>query len=427
MSSKEKKERFDIRHIKIPSIWESSIFLLIIYAFFFQYGVRTINSFMLVLNAVCILYGVANFVTGPYKRLKTFYYWIIAFVFVSFLFSLCFGVSTYASLYLGIRMIEYCLTGFSIFLFCISRENRFRKILFYTWLSIFLLAIFVLLKGTSVDYGDALGIGSLNTNELSSFYILMVFCAFYLYGETDVKIQKLIVWMSLLLVFFVQIKTASRRGFIVMVFMIVINIIWGIIPFSNHKNSRRKIIIYSLLIIIGAIAFVGLRDYILNSTTLGARLSGNMTGGDMLRERYRQFALKQFLLHPVFGIGIGGVVFLQGVYSHSLYFETIASTGIVGALLLLVGLFVPFKRLSQRILHGLYIDDENRKTNVYLCKIMLVYLVGILVSGMAVVMIYNLYFYLSLGLIAAGTYLTEMRSEKKGSNNESYYSWIGFY
>ena len=175
MSSKEKKDRFDIRHIKIPSIWESSIFLLIIYAFFFQYGVRTINSFMLVLNAVCILYGVANFVTGPYKRLKTFYYWIIAFVFVSFLFSLCFGVSTYASLYLGIRMIEYCLTGFSIFLFCISRENRFRKILFYTWLSIFLLAIFVLLKGTSVDYGDALGIGSLNTNELSSFYILMVF------------------------------------------------------------------------------------------------------------------------------------------------------------------------------------------------------------------------------------------------------------
>ena len=402
------RKKVDIRHLKLPSLWEVSIFLLLMYAFFFQYCVMSINSAMLFLNAINILFGLARLLTGAYKGKKTYYSWIIAFVFVSVLLSLVFGVSISASMDTGIRMIEYCLTGLSIFLFGISRDNSFRKVLFITWLSIVLLALNVLLHGTIVDYLGAIGLGSLNTNEMSSFFVLMVFCAFYLYGETDNKIQKLIIWLSLLLVFIIQIQSASRRGFIVMVFMIVLNIIFGVIPYSNQKNSRRRLIAYSFLIIAGAIAFVELRDYILNSTILGERLGGTMTGGDAARARYQAFALEQFKKHPIFGVGVGGITYLQGAYSHSLFYETISCTGIIGAVLMIVSFFKPVKELLVRLIKNRPEAYSNNR-ELYLDKVVLIYLFGLFVSGFAVVMIYDFYFYLSLALIATAIVLNRIK------------------
>ena len=408
MTYEDNRKKIDIRHLKLPSLWEFSIFLMLMYAFFFQYAVMTINSAMLVLNAICILFGVAHLLNGAYIREKTCYSWIIAFVFVSVLLSFAFGVSISISVDTGIRMIEYCLTGLSIFLFEISKKKRFRKVLFITWLSIVLLALNVLLHGTIVDYLGAIGLGSLNTNEMSSFFVLMVFCAFYLYGETDNKIQKLIIWLSLLLVFIIQIQSASRRGFIVMVFMIVSNIIWGIIPYSNHNNSKRRLVAYSLIIIAGAIAFVKLRNYILNSTILGERLGGAMTGGDAARAKYHAFAFEQFKKHPIFGIGVGGITYLQGVYSHSLFYETISCTGIIGAVLMAVSFLKPIKELLSRLMKDRCEAFSNNR-ELYLNKVILIYLFGLLASGFAVVMIYDFYFYLSLAFIATAIVLNKTR------------------
>ena len=401
--------KIDIRHLKLPSLWEVSIVLLLLYAFFFQYGIRSINSAMLILNAICIVFGVMNLITGTYKGIKTFYFWIIAFVFVSVLLSLFFGVSIYISIYIGVRMIEYCLTGLSVFLFGISNVIRFRKVLFATWLSIFLLALVVLVRGTSVKYDGAIGIGSLNTNEMSSFFILMVFIAFYLYGEVNSKIQKLIIWISLLIVFVVQIKCASRRGFIVMVFMIVMNIIWSVIPYRNQRNSRKRLFAYSLIIIIGTIAFIGLSDYILNSTVLGERLGGTMTGGDAARARYHAFAFEQFKHHPVFGIGVGGISYLNGVYSHSLFYETLSCTGIIGSVLLLISFVIPVKELILRIQNNKY-DVYANNIEQYRNKVLLIYYIALFVSGFAVVMIYDFYFYLSLALIATAIFKNKIQS-----------------
>ncbi len=390
-----------LRHMKLPSPWGVSIFLLILYAFFFQYGGISISNAMLVLNAVCILFGVAHVVAGAFKRKKTFYSGIIVFVMISIITSILFGASASASIDTGIRMIEYCLTGLSIFLYSISSENRFKNVLLLTWASIVLLAINVFLNGTVVNYQGAIGIGSLNSNEMSSFFVLMLFCTFYLYGETSSRFQRIILWVSLFLVFFIQIQLASRRGFIVMVFMIVANIIFAVIPYSNRNNSRRRLIVYSLIIIAGAIAFIELRDYILGSTILGERLVGIMTGGDAARARYREFAFNQFKLHPVFGVGVGGINYLQGVYSHSLFYEVLSCTGIIGSIILLAAFVNPFKELSIKLYKNRN-ALESDKLIIYYVKVLLIYIAALFISGFAVVMIYDFYFYLSLGLIAAG-------------------------
>lgn len=406
------REKRGIRYLRLPSLWEVSIVILLFYAFFFQYGVTTINSAMLALNALCILIGVWKLLTGVCRGKHSFYHWLIAFVLVSVLLSIVFGVSSSASIDVGIRMIEYCLTGFSVLLFSLSHKDRYLKILFFTWLSILLLAIAVQINGTIVVYLGAVGIGDLNTNEMSSFFLLMVFCAFYLYGNTNNKFQKIIIWLSLALVFFIEIQSASRRGFIVMVFMIVMNIIISVVPFNNQNSSRKRLLIYSLIAIVGAIAFIELRDYILGSTILGERLTGSMVGGDAARTRYHQFALEQFRQHPIFGVGVGGINYLQGVYSHSLFYETLGCTGVVGALLLLISFFIPLKKLLKKLFDGSN-KDGYEKNNVYLNKILLIYLVAILISGVAVVMIYDFYFYLSLALIAAGMLLVNESSKVK--------------
>ena len=415
MNYEEKEGSISFRYLRIPSSWEILLVLLLFYSFFFQYGVTTINNAMMGLNALCIIFGLWSLVNGGYKRKHSFYTWIIAFVFVSVLFGIIFGVSSRASAITGLRMIEYCLTGFSVLLFSIKHRDRYLKVVFFTWLFILMLAITVLFKGTSEFYSGAVGIATLNTNEMSSFFLLMIFCAFCLYGSTSNKMQKVIIGLSIVIVFFVQIQSASRRGFIVMLFMIVMNIAIAVIPYNNPTNSFRKLIIYSLMIFLGIPAFIELRDYVFNNTILGERLAGNMIGGDVLRMRYHIFAMEQFIKHPFFGVGVGGINFLQGVYSHSLYYETISCTGIIGTLLLIIGAFSLIKYLWKKLIREAIKRDDYHNFTTYYDKIATIYFCGILASGVAVVMIYNFYFYYSLGMIAAGIQWTEnVRFDKSG-------------
>lgn len=411
------KPRLDLRHVKLPSAWEVTIALLVFYAFFFQYAVRTVSFMMLGLNALCILFAFTHILIKGIEKRKTFYWLIILFVFSSVLIGFVFGVSSRATISTGIRMIEYALTGFSVYLFIATHKQCFDRIVLYTWLSVFLLAITVIRKGTVVDYMGALGLGPLNTNEMSSYFVMMVFCTFLLYRKAEYKLQRVIIWASLIICFFVQIQSASRRGFVVMTFMIVLNILYTVIPFNNENYPRKKLILYSILIMIGAAAFVGLQDYILNNTILGARLSGNMISGDRARTIYHKFAYEQFSKHPIFGVGIGGINYLMGVYSHSLFYETLACTGIVGSCILLGAFIEPLQLTAKRVLSKK--KGDTNKNSMYIYKTILIYLLAILISGIAVVMIYDFYFYFSLGLIAGGIRVAQdstIKHPKAGGN-----------
>ena len=401
-----------VRRSKLPTFWEFSILILIFYAFFFQYGVVSINNAMIILNAVCILTGAVHMMSDARVRIKnTFYSYALVFVILSVLTGLVFGVSSRVVFDTGLRMIEYSLTGLSVYLFAVSHKDRYSHIVFYAWISVVLLAFAVLFKNTVVDYSGAIGIGSLNNNELSSFFILMVFCSFYLIDRADKRYKRVLIALAMALCFITEIRTASRRGFVVMVFMIVATEIFAVIPRSSGKNSRRRLAAYSVLLVIGAVLFIIFRNYLLTSTILGERLSGSMIGGDAARIRYRQFALAQFKKYPVFGVGIGGINYLLGVYSHSLYYEVLSCTGIVGSAVMLATLIqmvkAPVKKLFGRERRSLDPDA------LYIYKTIFIYVVSIIASGVAVVMIYDFNFYFSLGLIAAGMKVFENRDGVK--------------
>ena len=403
MNSESRNNKYDIRHIRLPSLWEVSIVFLLFYSFFFQYVFKPINGAMIVLNGICIIIGFWNLFKVHHYKVHTSYTIIIAFVVFSVIASIVFGVSPSMSKELGFRMIEYCFTGFSILFFSLTHKHRFIRIFFYIWFFILLFGIQILFKGYSATYSGAVGFEGLNTNEISSFFIFMIFCAFYLYSKANNRFNKTVIIISIIFIFFVQIQTASRRGFIVMLLMIVANLIVAVIPFSYSNTPNRKLIAYSILLIVSAFAFLALRDYIVNNTALGERLVGNMTGGDFARERYHRFALEQFLSHPIIGIGVGGIEYLQGVYSHSLYYETLSCTGLFGTTILGVGLLWPVVILCKRITNS----HLSNRTNSYCCRILLMYMICILISGFAVVMIYDFYFYLSLALITAGLIITD--------------------
>lgn len=143
----------------------------------------------------------------------------------------------------------------------------------------------------------------------------------------------------------------------------------------------------------------------MSSTVLGERLTGNMIGGDAARTRYHKFAMEQFSKHPIVGVGVGGINYLQGVYSHSLFYETLGCTGLIGSLILAITFVKPLKSLIKRLFDNK--KNADQKSKVYFNKTFFIYLLAILISGVAVVMIYDFDFYISLALIAAGMLLAD--------------------
>lgn len=395
---------FDKKNRKIVlsyfRVWQFFEMILFFYTFFFQYGVTSINGAMMCLCSINIMFAIGYIF--KYKKGKIvcdLFNKVIVFVMLSVFTGVFITSGGMYGKDLGIRMIEYVLTAYSIYLLLISVPTCFNKILWSIWSSIALLAITTILKGSEVTSAGAIGIENLNVNEMSSYFLMLFFCSFILFVQTRRKLTKVIIFMVDILVFLVQIRTASRRGFIVMFMLISIALIGGIIPRYTKNSTKKKIMIYMGIGIFLSVLLLLLKDYLLESTLLGARLKGAFDSGDLARKKYQEFALQQFKEHPILGIGVGGIAYYMGAYSHSLYFEIFSCTGIILSVLLLVSIikigldFLGIKRYSK--------NDKNGKDVLCLSWIGIAYWVSILVSGVSVVMIYDCYFYLSLAILAA--------------------------
>ena len=153
------------------------------------------------------------------------------------------------------------------------------------------------------------------------------------------------------------------------------------------------------LIIAVIVALLYFQKYLLDSTVLGARLLGNYDGGDAARARYQAFAWEQFKEHPIVGIGLGGVAYHMGAYSHSMFYELFSCTGIILACIFLVGLF--HFGFSYWRMNKLYRKAKLNKEIVYVTAECLIFWLCLVVSGYAVVMIYDYNFYFSIALLAA--------------------------
>ena len=381
-------------------IWLILTVILILYSFFFQYAVKSFGGLMILLCGGIIVFGTLQvFVIQRGRIEKSLLGPIVLFVFAAGIITIAIsGQGEYGS-DLIIRMIEYVMTAYSIYLL-LSTNRRYTDIVFWCiCLTITCLGLVSLFRGVVITSAGAKGIEGLNANSMSNYFIIMTFCSFYLIWKKRRPFQNFLLVVMNVIVMIAQISAASRRGFIVLILFYILSLIFALIPYKSENSSKRKSFRYMFLIVAMGIALVFFQKYLLDNTVLGARLLGSFDGGDAARTRYQEFAWEQFLKHPVFGIGLGGIAYHMGAYSHSMYYELLSCTGLVLTLVFLIG----FLRFGTKYLkmNRLYRKIGTEKNIIYITAEALIFLLCLLISGYAVVMIYDFHFYISVALLAA--------------------------
>ena len=159
-----------------------------------------------------------------------------------------------------------------------------------------------------------------------------------------------------------------------------------------------------------AVVIISVGNYILNETVLGARLLGSFNSGDVLRERYQTIAMQQFAKQPIFGVGLNGLQSIMGVYSHSLYYETLSCTGIIGTLILFGTLLTVGKRLYQNTKKS----EGQTPDKIYISRLCFFFFIALMVSGFAVTMIYEFFFYICWAIMIAISIMNKNPEKKKG-------------
>ncbi|MSA03914.1 hypothetical protein GKG47_21465 [Lactonifactor sp. BIOML-A3] len=384
-----------------PNVLHKAWFLLtvctIFYSFFFQYGVKSVSGLMMVLCALLIACAVAHILVIDRGVLfKSNLRPILGFVFTAVISTIFTAKGLYGSSQ-SIRMIEYVLVGYSLYLL-LSRYPQFINGIMWSFtISISLTSFFVVTRGVVSTSAGGIGLGTLNINTMSSYILLAFFSAFYLLLQKLGKLQSVLLIFMNCICMVALVAGASRRGFVVGVIFILFSIFFALIPaISKKKSYKRFVWSFVFIVIIGLISYFAF-DYIMNNTSLGIRLMGINNAGDSLRERYQNFAISAFIEHPIFGIGLGGVEYNMGAYSHSLYYETLACTGVFSGVFLGYGIIkYLLDMLKQKKWYVL--EDNNKFESVI--SLSIVFLFSIILTGIAVVMIYELYFYIVMSIIA---------------------------
>jgi len=382
----------------INLLWECAIAVLFFYVFFYQNAVGSISGGVIILCALVIALGAGKWILRNRYTLKiNFMFFLSLFVLLSVFISYFTSTSPKLTQDVSLRMVEYLLAALALYSFLIWNPGRLHRVIFYLWLSLVALTVYVLFNGEEVEASGAIGVESLNINLLSSFLLLQFFCSFLLWRRTKNKIMKLVCLLTSAVAFFVQIQSASRRGFIIICVFVLAVLFWGVLAYNAKKRSLSSQIFSALLILALALGAYFLATYVMEQTVLGQRLAGAFTSGDDARDYYQRVALEQFRAHPVFGIGLNGVAGILGVYSHSLYYEVLACTGLVGALILFACLLC----LGYQLLRRCRLTADRNPDDVFLFRCSFLFWACTMASGLAVVMIYDFYFYISLALLAA--------------------------
>ena len=381
-----------MRYIRTYEIIKNIKFFLVCtfltYVLWFQYAFYSISGIMSLLGILLLVLEVLSA-----KRIS--YYRPVLFVFGFILFDILFGLpfASYGNLTMStiIDIVELVIPMIGIFS-CIDYDyKQFKKLMIVISIIVFALSISILVKGTA-SYTGALVIGDLNSNVYSAFILLGVVSTLFLLCSADNKINSVLLIGILVTECIAQVLAASRRGLIVFVFMLL-TYTHSLLSIKYKKKPGHKILI--ILIIFVLFVILASQSKNLSSLVVVKRLTGGTTGGDLKRAAYQSVAWKQFLSSPLWGCGLASVQGEIGVYSHSLYYELLACTGIIGLLFLLLPLArkgIIFWKKST-----LCYPTETKMEDRTLCWSIL----GVFLTGIAVVFIYDVDFYIFVAMFSA--------------------------
>lgn len=364
-----------------------------IYAFWYQYAYAPIGMALPLLGGMILFLSLCNL------KLNLGYYNFLfpIFVFVAYIaiFGLIVSRSVVTSKTYVLNICEYLIPMIGVYTYIDSDYKKLLGVLKMLVIAVTMIAFSGLLNGHSTNTG-AIIVGTLNANVESSLLALGTIAAIIILSSSQTRFfEKIILAGAILLFTKVQIDCASRRGFAVLLFLILA----GMLVVIRTKYKDNKLVKWLILLtaICALFVIITTLSETLEGSVLFERFSSKTNEGDRLRKAYQAKALSLFFQSPLLGTGLGYVAIYAGMYSHSMYHELLACAGIVGTGILVGNLIIDMVRL---FFDSFKIDDAN--CDLKICaRCMMLFTGAILLGGFAVVYIYDMYFYVILGLIAA--------------------------
>lgn len=361
------------------------IFLLFFcYLFWYQYYIGTIPYAIFVFGGFILTLTLIRI--NPLYQFK-YLLGVLFFLFAAFISSILFSSSVSVSISFLIKIFTYYLCCIGVFTFIGNDFEKFKSVLRIIIFPIILLCISSF-RNPEVYQTGAITVGSLNTNVFSTFLTLfLIACLILLVSDSKNKI----IYLGLILLGFVtQVNCASRRGFIVYIFIcgsafLLINV--------NSDKTWRKMLCW-IALIGGCLALYyiigNLSSY--SNIPLVNRLLTKDTYSDQLRKYYKICAINLFKDSPLVGRGLGSVEIAIGMYSHSFYYELLSCVGLFGT-------GIMFSILVRNIMF--LIKNKINEETYRVSLIMMLFIVSIFITGFAVVLIYDIIFYIMLALICS--------------------------
>lgn len=375
--------------------------ILITYVFWFQYVFHEVSGVLPICGAILIFCNIFTLQKSVLKITRSSYLGIMIVILIIIAVSLVVTEHKDFSSEITKNLIEYVVVAAALYLFIIDNKENLTFTLSLICIVITALAISNIIQGTE-SYIGAVGIEGLNTNLMSSTFFLGFYSIFMLFHRKQ-GIPKFILIVCLAIIGFAQIMAASRRGFIVLLLFTALYLIYAAFIINNRSMSAKDILSGMIITLILIIAAIVLMNYVMNHTVLGLRLSGQFDSGDIARDYLKQNAIELFKEHPFAGVGINGFAYFnyEHLYTHSFFYELLSCTGLCGTLSMLIYIYVLIKKFwkagSSRT-----IDQKCLQVNeISSLRINFIFIICILITGLAVVMWYDFYFYIFIALIAA--------------------------
>lgn len=369
----------------------------VLYTVWFQYAVHEIGGLISLAGILMLAFSVLEML---FKKADTLSVLLPFFAFLLYVLLTGLAFAKYNATFADMmsQMLKYVIPMIAIITYVGYERRKANHVFILFSIAATILSVSVFVSGTKTST-NAITLGDYNTNTLSCVLILGLFCSlmqFYEYRKNN-KIRILLLGCILILSV-AQVIVASRRGVIIHTLLLIMYLIAA--DKANKKDGKSSKL---GIVIIGfgvaayfAYVFFGdkLESLAIVQRFFGAKATEH---GDSLRHYYQSTALRLFNDHPIFGVGIGGVAGEIGVYSHSFFHELLACSGLVGLFLMLY-LFIKFMRYFN-ILKKM--GDANGHQLTFETVFCMCFCICVLLSGFAVVMIYDVFFYYVLGILAS--------------------------
>lgn len=172
---------------------------------------------------------------------------------------------------------------------------------------------------------------------VNAFYIsIFIILSFIKINYENNKIVKSV----LLFIAFLALFLTAKRSFLI--FSIILFGIYYL--FKEDKNKMNKVIKLFGIAIICFIGFeiikrIGVADLIIDKTQNLEEHSDLTNGRNILWIK----TIEMFLRYPIFGCGVDTIALFVGEYTHNMYIQLLAETGIIGIILFIVAVIYSLK------------------------------------------------------------------------------------